>query len=402
MYTAKWPRVRFWGLVIGLLALSGITALCGTTVHAQTVHLINVADTADAKVGPSCAEDVGNFAQIMFIGLPDGMLAETRLTDDQVSADQILKQIAEIRVRPNDTLVFFWSGHGGFDTTKSEHFLQMPQGGMLYRSTLLGALQEKHARLTVLLTDSCANFVDTNANLIEVAPSSPDPQRGVAPLFDALFLRPRGVVDIQAAAPGEYAVALQGGGLFGMLLACSSLYETPPENSSRPVHEYMVGYLWANMDRRVSWDQMVKQMQEVAPRLFAAAHPDGIEHPDGHKQTTQTITAFSLPEDATGEGPVATDPRGSRFGVPAVAHGTDGVRITAVWDHYPGTQVVEVATGRKLLLEPGDIILEINGRPLHSLQDYIDSVKNSPRTMEFVIRNVRNGERVPMRVQLRY
>jgi S1-C subfamily serine protease len=109
-----------------------------------------------------------------------------------------------------------------------------------------------------------------------------------------------------------------------------------------------------------------------------------------------------LPEDATGEGPAATDPRGSRFGVPAVAHGTDGVRITAVWDNYPGTQVVEVATGRKLVLEPGDIILEINGRPLHSLQDYIDSVKTSPRTMELVIRNVRNGERVPMRVQLRY
>ena len=396
MCAGKLRGVRLWVLAIGL------AALCGTSVFAQTVHLINVADTADAKVGQSCAEDAGNFAQIMFIGLPEGMLAETRLTDDQVSADQILKQIAEVRVHPNDTLVFFWSGHGGYDTTKNEHFLHMPQGGMLFRSTLLGALRKKNARLTVLLTDSCANFVDTSANLIEVAPSSPDPQRGVAPLFDALFLRPRGVVDIQAAAPGEYAVALRGGGLFGMLLACSSLYESPPENSSRPVHEYMVGYLWANMDRRVSWNQMVKQIQEVAPRLFAAAHPDGIEHPDGHKQTTQTITAFQLPDESVPEGSATADPRGSRFGVPAVAHGTDGVRITAVWDNYPGTQVIEVATGRKLVLEPGDIILEVNGRPLRSLQDYIDSVRSSPRIMEFVIRNVRNGERVPMRVRLRY
>jgi S1-C subfamily serine protease len=163
----------------------------------------------------------------------------------------------------------------------------------------------------------------------------------------------------------------------------------------------MIGYLWANMDRRSNWNQMIKQMQEVAPRLFAAVHPDGIEHPDGGKQTTQTITAFSLPDEAAPEGPAASDPRGSRFGVPAVAHGTDGVRITAVWENYPGTQVVEVATGKRLILEPGDIILEINGRPLRSLQNYIDCVKNSPQTMEFVIRNVRNGERVPLRVQLR-
>lgn len=397
MRTSSIPRTMWLPAL-----MVGVAAICGSTADAQTVHLINVADTADANVGRSCAEDAGNLAQIMFIGLPDGMLNETRLTDDQVSADQILGAIAQMPVRAPDTLVFFWSGHGGFDTAKNEHFLKMPQGGMLYRATLLGALRKKNARLTVLLTDSCANYVDTNANLIEVAPSSPDPNRGVSPLFDALFLRPRGVVDIQAAAPGEYALALQQGGLFGMLLACSSLYETPPENSDRPVHEYMVGYLWANMDRRSSWSQMVKQMQEVTPRLFALAQPDGLEHPDGHKQTTQTITAFSLPEESPTEEPVAADPRGSRFGVPAVAHGTDGVRITAVWKNYPGTQVVEAASGRKMVLEPGDIILEINGRPLHSLQDYIDSVKTSPRTMEFVVRNVRNGERVPMRVQLRY
>ncbi len=93
-----------------------------------------------------------------------------------MTVENITAAIEQTAVRSNDAMVFFWSGHGGYDVEKKEHFFKMPQGGLLYRPTLLGALQKKSARLTVLLTDSCANFVDTTAGLQQMAPASPNPE----------------------------------------------------------------------------------------------------------------------------------------------------------------------------------------------------------------------------------
>ncbi len=383
-----------WPLLWPLL---WITASPPLPVSGQTIHVINVADTADPQVGRSCEEDLGNVSQILFFGFPEGMLRETRLSGAEVTAENILAAIERAPVQPRDTVVFFWSGHGGYDTQRQAHFLHMPGGGPLWRSTLRGALQKKSARLTVLLTDSCANYVDTMAGLQQMAPSSPDPDRGVAPLFDALFLRPRGVVDINAAAPGEFALGLPGGGLFGMLLASSALYEEPPENSARPVNEYMVGYLWANMERRTTWQEMLNQMQPVAQKLFTTIRPEGIEHPGGRRQTTQTITAFALPQESP-----AADARGSRFGVMAVDNGGDGVRVTSVRSGYPGRRVVVIETGEVLALQPGDVILDVNGQAIRGLQDYVDTVRSSPQTMDLTVRNVNNGEQLRLRTRLMY
>ena len=380
-------------IFVGLFCLvaGGFSAARG-----QTIHLINVADTNDAKVGVSCEEDMGNVAQVFFFGFPERMLKETRLSADEVSVENIMKAVAAAPVRANDTLVLFWSGHGGFDVQRKEHFLQMPGGGLLFRSTLLGALKKKEARLTVLMTDSCANFVDTTANLQQLAPASPDPNRGVAPLFDELFIKSRGVVDINAAAPGEFALGLRCGGLFGVLLASSAFYEEPPANSRQPINEYMVGYLWANLERRATWQQMIGKMQPVAQKLFVRINPDGIEHPGGRRQTTQTITALTLPQEAK------ADSRGSRFGVPAVENGGDGVRVTGVYRGYPGTRVVVVNTGDVLTLQAGDVIVEINGQTIRGMADYIAAVQGSPQTMDLIVRNVNNGQKLQLRTKLRY
>ena len=141
---------------ISLLGLLWVAMCCATTASGQTIHLINVADTSDPKIGRSCEEDMGNVAQIFFFGFPERMLHETRLSGEQVTVENITAAIEQTAVRSNDAMVFFWSGHGGYDVEKKEHFFKMPQGGLLYRPTLLGALQKKSARLTVLLTDSCA------------------------------------------------------------------------------------------------------------------------------------------------------------------------------------------------------------------------------------------------------
>jgi S1-C subfamily serine protease len=54
-------------------------------------------------------------------------------------------------------------------------------------------------------------------------------------------------------------------------------------------------------------------------------------------------------------------------------------------------------------LEPGDVILSINGQAIGNLDDYWNAVKGSPRTMELLVRDSRHPHpQHRFRVELRY
>ena len=147
------------------------------------------------------------------------------------------------------------------------------------------------------------------------------------------------------------------------------------------------------MDRRASWQQMVKQMQEVAPRLFAAAQPDGIEHPDGHRQTTQTITALTLPEETNA----------TRWGSRLVSRPWRTAR-TACGSPRCGkvSRAGRSSSSRpaRLVVGAGRCHSEINGHAPHS-GGLVESVRNSPRTMDSRTQRA-DGERFRVRAKLRY
>jgi hypothetical protein len=64
---------------------------------------------------------------------------------------------------------------------------------------------------------------------------------------------------------------------------------------------------------------------------------------------------------------------------------------------------VEIGTGTQMSLEPGDVILSVNGQAIHSLDDYWNFVKGSPRTMELMVRDSRHPHHERhFRVELRY
>jgi S1-C subfamily serine protease len=48
------------------------------------------------------------------------------------------------------------------------------------------------------------------------------------------------------------------------------------------------------------------------------------------------------------------------------------------------------------------VILSVNGRRIGNTKDYWDAVKSSPQTMEFTVRDVRDGSARKLRVQLMY
>jgi hypothetical protein len=374
-----------------------MAVLCGATeLHAQRVHLLVAGDTKDPNIGKGVDHDLGNVVVAFFILLREGQLEHDRVAGDDVSAANILKAIDGIRVKPDETLVFYWAGHGASD--EQGHYLQMPHGGNLYRSTLLGAMKKKQARLTVLLTDCCNVYTDSKAGLPPVSPSSPDPRRKTSPLMEELLLKPRGVVDINAASQGEVALGTQEGGLFTLSL----VYMFPLQQAGGDPNfggglEDAFGVFWRNSQKRISWQQIVEQSRKQVQKLFEQMNPDGLVGRDGQVFHNQTVAAFTLPEE-----PKLQQDRGSRFGVEAVDNGSEGVRVVRVWPNYPGTQTTEVGGNKLVPLQPGDVILTINGRKISNKKDYWDAVKSSPVTMEFTIRDARDGATRKMRAQLRY
>jgi len=60
------------------------------------------------------------------------------------------------------------------------------------------------------------------------------------------------------------------------------------------------------------------------------------------------------------------------------------------------------ASGNVGTLDPGDVILEINGDPITSTQQFSAAIDQSGQRMSLVILNVRNGERLSVTVNLAY
>src|SRR5262249_16701341 len=126
----------------------------------------------------------------------------------------------KLKVGPNETLVCYYTGHGGFHPEKG-HLLAMRnfynvQGGKqvkyasVDRKELLGAMGRYNPRGIIVLTDCCASSempIRSGAKI-----DAPDMKfkgklqgKGKGEVANDLFFRMRGVVNITAAMTGTPA-----------------------------------------------------------------------------------------------------------------------------------------------------------------------------------------------------
>lgn len=354
---------------------------CSLRAAEPMIHVVIAAD-GRAGFGTNLVADYKNMERVFKENVPNSRLNLIPIEMDAITPDKILQSVNRIELAEGDTLVFYYSGHAANDAGNGGQYFQIrDESGKaveLQRRTLLATLKGKKARLTVLLTDCCNIEQQSSGESKETVQPSASPEK-ILPLFEALFIKPEGTVDITSSKRGEASfvdsTAKKRGSCFTWSLV--ALLEKHRNNES------------------MTWTDFVAELKIDVQKAFLESHPEGFKFDPPLNgitlQKTQTIEIYgTLPGTASAS--VAIQ-QGPRFGIRAVNNPGGGVRITEVAPNAPG---------HRAGFEVGDVILEINGTPIQNEQDYSKAVDASPKTMTAKVRNVHDGKTFDTTFELGY
>ena len=222
-------------LILALLIPGQIQA---QAPEATKVHFLLIVDTfgGNAK-GLGLDLDGQNMERII-----KESAAKQKLTDrvaltvfegEKAAPNEILKYYRSLKSTPNESVVFYYTGHGGFYTDRG-HRLTLGKAGVLDRMDLLNAMTRNKPRLACVLTDCCAN-ADLPILAGGAKRTAPNPKNaprlvggGNGELFRDLFFRAEGIVNLTAARTGTTAAGDRSkGGSFFTLALTKLLRESP-------------------------------------------------------------------------------------------------------------------------------------------------------------------------------
>lgn len=196
-----------------IVALIAFAFAC--SLQAQTLHMLIVADTADASIGSSTLADLQNMQnKAREIASNSGMKLNMKvLKSPEFNGTTTLAAVQAINPGPNDTVFFYYSGHG-YRTRESKTkwpnmYVKKPQPGLEF-SKVLEILDQKNPRLVIALGDLCNSFSDQSersANLRAFAELQPSN-------YKKLFVEFSGRVYASGSKPGQYSFAMEDGGAF--------------------------------------------------------------------------------------------------------------------------------------------------------------------------------------------
>ena len=187
---------------------------------------------------------------------------------DIIKPDQVIEWLSQVKTGPMDTLLIYFSGHGKmgrygdhlllFDKTDDENRLS--------RDVLEARLDEKPARLKMLITDTCSQMATEellSRKTVEFVGVEPN-----ARFFAKnLFLEHTGFLNITAASPGKLAYGdTDIGGYFTSAIADSLNSDTDKDPK----------------DNFLSWIEVFNAAKEKTQKLAEQATPPKIQTPVAH------------------------------------------------------------------------------------------------------------------------
>ncbi len=112
-----------------ILTFASVPAASG-----QQLHAILAADTDcnPPNVGIGVGVDIQGMSKLLADGLGNRVTI-TKLTGNQVTANNITRMLRKLQINRNDTVLFYYYGHGGYDRNQG-HFFALSHGRSLLRS----------------------------------------------------------------------------------------------------------------------------------------------------------------------------------------------------------------------------------------------------------------------------
>jgi len=203
--------------------------------RATKVKALLLGDTSDKKIGNGVSGNL-NAVRLYIEGLPgyqNGDIVE--VSGRNMTGNNILTAINRLNVAPDEVVFCYVACHGAHDKTLAAgdpsggHFLQLDQGDLPRRS-LLSALLDRGAQLTVLVSDTCNAPAEIKPIYLGSPLGSPQQQPGIeSKAFADLLFNHAGVVDISGSSTGQfgwYTNSKEGGGWFTIMLM-STLRQWP-------------------------------------------------------------------------------------------------------------------------------------------------------------------------------
>lgn len=363
--------------------LFGICFLCISALflcedsQAQQLHAVLVGDispsTGFGKYVSAIKSDLLGMSTTLEENMPKSRISlyYLEIQDDESSSPDVIREmLREMKVKDNDTILFYYSGHGAVDD--QGQYLALAQG-KLYRKELLKLLTAKGARLVTVITDCCNTRSD---GYVYTAPYFEIPDRqNPTPLFQNLFFNTRGLVDINSSSPGESAFfapyredeATGRRGSDGSIFTGAWLH-----------------WIYQEKQNKRSWEEMVRAVSLKVHKSFRDYYPKGASIAKGSPiQTDQNVYPYTYPGKPDNEGP--------RTGLIVRDFAGSGSVITEVAPGSPATQVYLARKDQFISLQPQQVVVAINGIPTPDTKTVVQQVNNSPQIMRMTIRDAKQG-----------
>jgi hypothetical protein len=183
---------------------------------AANFHAIILADTNDKTIGNSVIIDQRKINNLIKnIARNTGLtLKQQHIYGYNFNYNTIKRSLNNLSVRPNDVVMFYYSGHSNNTRTGSKWPSLNLKGKLLRLDNVIRSLKAKNPRLLLIIADSCNNFASRSSisNNIMNLQGRQTPRRQN---YQRLFLKKKGTIIMTAATPGEYAWGnAQAGGFF--------------------------------------------------------------------------------------------------------------------------------------------------------------------------------------------
>jgi Caspase domain len=393
MIPRQWMRVA---AVLTFVATNlSVSNACAVQEPGPGVVQALLVGDSKSSLGESVKDDISRLSRALssaFEDHPSRLRIHPPLTGSAVSASAITSFLKGLESGREDTLFFYFVGHGDVRTELGHVllFTNPDETGRksLRRVDLIAEMKAKNPRLIVVLTDCCgrragilpANLGRSLSTLrapdelppTAEAPSKSGPPRPKWAVAGCLFLQHRGVVDINSCCPAQVALrndpdqgAIWTGAFAGLL----------DRSNFRLVDK--------NNDGFIAWDEFYPELDRRAQQSFASLQlslmqtirwaqkqrldPEDVLSEDEKQalfQATQKTWTFSILPFL-------------RVGV-RVVDSSNGLRLAEV---YPGTPASSVQG-----LKQGVAIVGVGDNEVSNERDFARAVDASPGNRPLVLK----------------